>query len=253
MSNMENPEGVERLFFDLASESRMAILRALAEKNLKMNDAARKLNLTTTETFRQLQRLSEAMLVQKQPDGTYTITPCGRLTLHVSTSLEFINKYREYFVTHDVLRLPSQFLYRIGEVSGATLRTETMENINTAERITREADKYMWGGGAEHPLDIGSAVYENLPKGVKYRWLFPERFRPKQPMPPEISRVVEWRSLNDIPVNIVLTEKEAGISFCLIGGRADYAGFIGTDPTFLNWVKELFLHYWEKGTRIGPL
>jgi len=250
---MENPEGVERLFFELASESRMAILRALAEKNWKMNDAARKLNLTITETFRQLQRLSEAMLAQKQPDGTYAITPCGKLILHVSTSLEFINKHKEYFLTHDLSRLPSQFLYRLGELSGAALRTETMENINTAERITREADKYMGGGGAEEPLDIGSAVNANLPKGVKYRWRFPERFRPKQPLPPEISRVVEWRRFDGIPVNIVLTEKEAGISFCLTSGRADYAGFIGTDPAFLNWVKDLFLYYWEKGARAGPL
>jgi predicted transcriptional regulator len=26
----------------------------------------------------------------------------------------------------------------------------------------------------------------------------------------------------------------------------DYAGFLGDDPTFVNWVKELFMHYWEK-------
>jgi len=31
----------------------------------------------------------------------------------------------------------------------------------------------------------------------------------------------------------------------------DYAGFFGKDPTFLNWVKELFLYYWDKGIRQG--
>jgi predicted transcriptional regulator len=29
----------------------------------------------------------------------------------------------------------------------------------------------------------------------------------------------------------------------------DFAGFFGTDPKFLNWVKDLFLHYWNKGKR----
>jgi hypothetical protein len=32
-------------------------------------------------------------------------------------------------------------------------------------------------------------------------------------------------------------------------GRVDYAGFIGKDEIFLNWVKDLFLYYWGKGKR----
>jgi predicted transcriptional regulator len=47
---MENQESIEKLFFELASESRLGILRKLNEKNWKMNDVARKLDLTTTET-----------------------------------------------------------------------------------------------------------------------------------------------------------------------------------------------------------
>ena len=33
-----------------------------------------------------------------------------------------------------------------------------MENINAAERIAREAEKYMWGGGVEQPLNIRSTL-----------------------------------------------------------------------------------------------
>jgi len=246
---VENQERIERLYFELASESRLGILREINRQEGKMREIARKLDLTTTETFRQLQRLNEALLVQKQPDGNYTITEYGRFVLQLSASFEFIHKNRQFFSQHEFRRLPYQFLNRIGELSQATLKTDMMENINTAERITREADQYMWGGGAEQPLNIGPAVQENLPKGVKYKWLFPERFIPKQPLSPEVSRVVEWRSFEDMPVNIVLTEKEAGISFSLTGGKVDYVGFIGKDPVFLNWVKDLFLYYWEKGKR----
>jgi predicted transcriptional regulator len=57
------------------------------------------------------------------------------------------------------------------------------------------------------------------------------------------------RALFDIPAIIALTEKEAAICFRLIGGKMDYAGFIGKDPIFLNWVKDLFLYYWDKGKR----
>lgn len=247
---MENPEGIESLFFELASESRLAILRELNKKSWKMNDLARELDLTTTETFRQLQRLAETLLAQKQPEGTYGITNYGRLVLQLSPSLEFVFKHKEYCLTHDILRLPLQFLYRIGELSQATLEMDSVHNLNAAKRITAEAKQYMWGGGAEQPLDIGSELRELIPKGVKFKFIFPERFIPKQmPLPPEMAKSIEWRSIEGIPVNFVMNEKEAGISFCLTNGRADYAGFIGNDPAFLNWVKDLFNYYWDKARR----
>ncbi len=51
---------------------------------------------------------------------------------------------------------------------------------------------------------------------------------------------MEWRAIEDIPVNFVISEKEAGISFCLLDGKTDYAGFFGKDPAFMNWVKDVF-------------
>ena len=247
---MGEQERIEKLYFELASESRLGILREINVAEGKMREIARKLDLTTTETFRQLQRLNEAQLVQKQPDGNYAITEYGRFVLQLSGSFEFIYKYRQYFSTHDFRRLPYQFQNRIGELSGAFLGTDTMENINLAERVTREAEQYMWGGGAEQPLNIGPILMESIPKGVKYKFLFPQRFIQPRPLPPQMAGTIEWRSFEDLPVNIVLTEKEAGISFCLVGGKADYMGFAGKDPVFLGWVKDLFKYYWEKGKRV---
>jgi hypothetical protein len=55
-----------------------------------------------------------------------------------------------------------------------------------------------------------------------------------------------------LPVNIVLIEKEAGISFCIVGGKADYVDFAGKDPMFLGWAKDLFCYYWERGKIVTP-
>jgi predicted transcriptional regulator len=244
---LEGQERIEKLYFELASESRLGILREVNVAGGKMREIARKLDLTTTETFRQLQRLNEAQLIQKKPDGNYAISEYGRFVLQLSSSFEFIYKYRQYFSTHDFRRLPYQFQNRIGELSSAVLGTDTIENINLAERVTREAGQYMWGGGAEQPLNIGRILMESIPRGVKYKFLFPKRFIQSRPLPPQMAGAIEWRSFEDLPVNIVLTEKEAGISFCLVGGKADYMGFAGKDPVFLGWVKDLFNYYWEKG------
>jgi predicted transcriptional regulator len=215
-----------------------------------MREIARKLELTTTEAFRQLQRLNDSLLVRKKPEGTYGITEYGLLVLHFSASFEFIHNRRQYFSTHNVRTLPYQFLNRIGELSQADFKTNMMENINGAERIAREAEKYMWGGGAEQPLSIRDVLLDGISRGVKYRFLFPKRFIPKEFTIPGLAQVAEARSMENLPFNVAMNEKEAGISFQYGDGRVDYASFVGTSPVFLGWVKDVFLYYWDKGNRL---
>ena len=98
--------------------------------------------------------------------------------------------------------------------------------------------------GGEGPVNIGPSISEKTYQGVSYRLILREKSLP----PEAFQRVpnVEWRAIDDIRVSIVLSEKEGGVLFCLVGGKADYTGFGGTDPEFYSWLKELFLHYWDR-------
>jgi len=60
---------------------------------------------------------------------------------------------------------------------------------------------------------------------------------------------VETRTITDCPAMIAVTEKEAVVAFCQVDGKMDFAAFIGDDPTFHDWVRDLFLYYWQKGKR----
>ncbi|PVX23618.1 MAG: hypothetical protein CW716_11745 [Candidatus Bathyarchaeum sp.] len=239
---MENQqEGIDKLFFELASESRLDILRKLNEKSWKMNDLARKLDLTTTESFRQLQRLKEAALVEKQPDGKYAITAYGQLVLQLSASLEFVFEHKQYFLTHNVAQIPQEFVSRIGELSKASLVMGMVESVTKSSTTIGEAEQFMWGISPEPIPSPFDEVAKQIPKGVEYRIISPQ--------PPVRMPNLENRTLSDVPVIMAVTEKEATLSFRFIGGRVDYACFSGSDPMFLNWVKELFLYYWNKGKR----
>jgi predicted transcriptional regulator len=238
---MENQEGIDKLFFELASESRLSILRKLMEKDWKMNEVARKLDLTTTETFRQLQRLSEGLLVQKKPEGTYAITEYGRVVLQLSTSLGFVFRHKEYFAKHDFLWLPTQFMNRIGELSKANLMMGMVESTMKSSTLIGEAKKFMWAISPEPVPQTFDAIAEQIPKGAEYRILSPQ--------PPVKLLNLESRTLSDPPAIMAVTEKEAVICFRFIEGRVDYAGFFGKDPVFLSYVKDLFLYYWSKGRR----
>jgi len=239
---VENADRLDRLFYELSSESRLDILQVLQTESLKMQEIARQLDLTGTEAFRQLERLTAAILVQRQPDGAYALTQFGRLELHFAYSMDFILKHKQYFLTHDVWQLPQQFLNRLSEISQATLRTGLIESTFKSSQLIGEAKQYMWGVSPEPLPQAFEDIVKQIPKGVEYRILSPQ--------PPASLANLENRTLSNCPAIFALTEKEAALCLRFLDGRVDYAGFIGSDPTFLNWVKDLFLYYWEKGKRI---
>jgi predicted transcriptional regulator len=247
---LETQQGIEKLFFELASESRLSILRKLESENLKLNEIARKLDLTPTETFRQLQRLTDVLLVAKLPEGTYGITQVGRLVVRLVRPLELVFKEREYFLTHDVWRLPSRFIETFGALSGATLQIDTIEAINRGSGVLKEAKEYFWGMGESHGLtDSAAIITEQASRGIKFRFIGSKSAaQPSQGPPNAVSRSFEVRNLNgSIPAIVLLNEHMAAFGLRFVNGKLDYAGFFGEDPVFHSWVKDLFLYYWQLG------
>jgi predicted transcriptional regulator len=148
------------------------------------------------------------------------------------------------------MRLPTEFVNRIGELSQASLITDTIESLNKGERMFLEAKQFGWGiAEGVVPENMGPAMIEQMQRGVKLRFIIPQNRLSASTIPPEISEMFEIRSLPDIPAIIALTEKEAAICFRLIGGKMDYTGFYGKEPIFIDWVRDLFLYYWDKGKR----
>lgn len=245
-------EGLDRLFFELASESRLGILRELQIKSQRMQEIARKLDLTDTEAFRQLQRLSEASLIQKQPDGTYTITQYGKLVMQFSHSFNFAFKFKQCLLTRDVWRIPEQFIDRLGELSQTTLSMDTIEMVNNAEVLISGAEKYLWLIG-DRPMNLISAkADEQFQKGLTIRLLFEEHSIPYYQNIPDIKGKLEKRVVPAIPALMLINEKIASLNMLSIDGRADNAIFYGKDPKFLKWANDLFLYYWEQGKHVYP-
>jgi len=115
-------------------------------------------------------------------------------------------------------------------------------------------EEYTWGlrEGSSNDALVRPMYTVQVGKGVVFRDLFPEDPAPERGHQPEPDpKKYEGRviPLADIPAIIVLTERAAVVCFRFIGGRMDYAGFFGKDPTSLKWVKDLFLYYWDKGKR----
>ncbi len=245
---MKSQEELAKLFFELASDSRLSILKMLMSESFKMQEVARRLDVTATEAFRQLERLSATLLVARQPDGTYTITSYGKLVMQLSAPLDFVLKHREYFATHDVSALPYQFINRLGELASATLIGDTMVSLNRGQRVFIEMERFGWAiAEGVIPELMGTVMDQQVLKGIKMKFIIPIAKLPPNPL--NLANV-EIRGLPEVPAIIAVNEKEALLCLRSNSGKMDYSALHGTDPIFVGWIKDLFLYFWNQAKRI---
>lgn len=249
---MKDHEVLGKLFFELASESRLGILRELQVQGLRMQEIARKLDITDTETCRQLQRLGKARLIQKQPDGTYRLTTYAKLVLDISSPLDFISRYRKYFLVHNAFLLPIEFRARLAELSESKLISITLDHINKTTEMFLKAqkriDSVVLGGMA-----LIEILRQRSQEGVKIRWLMQESFIPKAPQV-----LSSWQKLPEIRTTpsalgyIVVTDKAASLTIRKNDGAMSYSSFYGEDASFLKWAEDLFTYEWQKAKPWHP-
>ncbi|PVX25199.1 MAG: hypothetical protein CW716_08465 [Candidatus Bathyarchaeum sp.] len=116
-----------------------------------------------------------------------------------------------------------------------------IESTTKSSQLIGDAKEFMWGVSPETLKDSPEVLAKQIPEGVTYRIISPQ--------PPARLSNLEIRTLSDVPLIMVVTEKEASLSFRFVEGRVDYASFSGVDPMFLNWIKDLFLYYWDEAER----
>jgi predicted transcriptional regulator len=224
---------LDLLFFELASESRLDILRELCGSNLKMQDLARKLDLTATEASRQLQRMSKSKLIERLPNGKYKTTEYGKLLLSLSVSMKFVFKNSDYFLEHDVWQIPMSFVHRLGELSNSVLISDLPENMLRWEKIVANAEEHLWATTPTPMAHLSRIAGEKLIMGVKVRAIFSDKVREVDVDLP-LGKGAERKTLPTIPVIILAAERDASISFPRLNGAFDHPTFFGDDPDFIK-------------------
>lgn len=246
---MDNNERLDLLFFELASEDRLSILRELNKTSLKMQDIARKLDLTATEASRQLQRMSKAELIERLPEGLYTVTQFGKLILSLSSSLEFVLKHKQYFQNHNIWRLPSSFISRLGELSQGVLLMEMGIVLVRWEELIKAAEEHLWIMTPQRIPSLVRVIEERHLQGVKLRYITTEQLVSTYTKSMLIGQNIERRIFDDFDFGILATEKEAMLGLPLMDGTPNPSGFFGHDSVFLKWVHDLFLYYWDQAKK----
>jgi predicted transcriptional regulator len=251
------------LYFELSNEDRLEILHRLRGTPMNVTSLARQLEITTQECSRHMSRLSEALLVARDPDGAYALTPYGNLSLKLLTSQSFVAEHRDYFNAHSLYAHPLELVARIGELGEGKPTGNVMVTFSLVETIMRDAEEHIYMIHDQYLLTILPLCVSAMKRGVRLRSVELESRGDRRNLNPErpgyISQEDEdffmeaWkeqysqsRFIKEIDLFLYASEKEAVIAFPLAPGGFDYLGFSSTDPTFNKYCIDFFNHYWEK-------
>lgn len=163
-------------------------------------------------------------------------------------SMEFLVKNRNYVLSHDLSRLPSEYLERVGELVNGKLVGHFNIVLEHIKKTIAEAREYLWLI-ADQPIIPTASLglgfpSRNLPvKLVIQPGYDLKTFSDAKPVLP--SRF-EIAMVNEISIAMAINEKVAGVCFPAQDGKIDFGvGFIGADDRFRSWCRDMFEHYWK--------
>jgi len=246
------------LLFEVSNEDRLGILKVLSDRALNVTNLAKELDLTNQECSRHVSRLGEVGLTWKDPDGLNHLTFYGEIVLRLLPGLEFISRQREYFTTHTLSALPTEFVGRMGELSGSTYIDDVMVVFHNIERVINEAEEYIWRLTDRILITSLDELEGAVQRGVEVRHLepknmvYPPNWSGPGPILSEASVKGKFvnRLVESADVFIAMSEKEvAAVSFPEEDGRFDYLGFSSTDEDTHEWCKDVFEYFWSRSEK----
>jgi predicted transcriptional regulator len=246
-------ERLSDLHFQLASADRRRIVEELLKEDLKLNEVAKRMGITATEAFRQLQRLTDAGLLEKMPDGRYHSTRYAKLILDASASLSFISKNREHFVDHDASLIPPEFRGRLGELINTDLLTETVPNLNRGTEAFKKAEKRIDLMVEQRLEQHNQVIKQRASEGVPVRFLMQDSLLDS--VKGELSSAKpsgEVRSVPRICAMVLLIDESMVLGLPRTDGRMDYQLFSSNDPVAVKWGDDLFEDQWKKARPWHP-
>ena len=253
-------EKVCSLFFELSNEDRLSIMLELEKEPLKLTHISKRLDMTSSETHRQLSRLSETKLVLKDVEGFFCLTSFGEQALKWIPGYTFISNNREYYQSHTLSNLPHDLLSRLGDLSGCTFSDDALVSVSHIETMIREADEYLHNIHDQFLLSAYPLASEAVKRGVQIKSIDPVVYSPSLQIKGEISeedqktlsqaleddRLIN-RKMEQFDVFLWMSEKEVAIlSFPTIDGKFDYLGFTSKNDRAHKWCDDLFRYYWER-------
>jgi len=251
-------ENLYDLLFEISNEDRHKILLMLQSEPANLTQLSKKSGLNLPETRRHVSRLMEVNLIERNPDGSYSLTLFGARILEQVEEISFFTHYKNYFLTHPMDTIPREYRVRLRDLSDSEFHDNILSFIRGIEQVIREARTEVWLLVDQFPLNHLSSILEALERGVRFRILEPrnrminpdlEALAPEESQAltrMKVTPLVEQKMLDEVNLFMYVSEKDCAVAFPTLNGEFDYKGFKSKDETPLEWCRALYQSYWDK-------
>lgn len=246
----------EKTFFELASEQRLSILFRLNEKRAKISQLAKDLDVTMQEAHRNVNRLQDAGLIEKDPEGIFSLTTFGNTIIKQIPTFNYLSKHKEYFSEHILGELPIKFVMRLGALDKCEYVKGVVTILERWKDIYREAEQYIYEIVPQVPIDLIELVLAKVKeRGVKYSYVLPRNViipKGRKDMLKKLGHnellnkgALERRMVDKVQVSVILNEKQASVMFPTQKSETDMnMMFYSTDQIFHEWCLDYFRYRW---------
>jgi predicted transcriptional regulator len=255
-------EETEEIFSSLANSQRLAILYIISNNNKKtLSSIAKELKITTQETHRNLNKLMNSNIIQKDFKGYFSLTVFGDMIIKNISAINFLSKYKRFFSEDNFHNIPIKFIQRIGALEKSDFISGFVAVIEYIKRMYQNCEKYIYSILPQVPLDlIHTAIPIVRERGLKFKHILPidalipkksEEFLKNEGYSQLLHKgIIERRMVSRTNLGMVLTENQALVMFSLSKGHVDM-NFIfcnnvsSDDGLFHEWCLDYFIEIWN--------
>jgi predicted transcriptional regulator len=251
----------EEIFSSLANSQRLAILYIISENKKTLSSIAKELKITTQETHRNLNKLMNSNIIEKDFKGYFSLTVFGDMIIKNISAINFLSKHKRFFSEHNFHNIPIKFIQRIGALEQSDFLSGFVAVIEYIKRMYQNCEKYIYSILPQVPLDlIHTAIPIVRERGLKFKHILPidalipkksEEFLENEGYSQLLHKgIIERRMVTKTNLGIVLTEHQALVMFPLSKSHVDmnfiFCNNISMDGgLFHEWCLDYFIEIWN--------
>ena len=257
-------ENTARTFFELGSAQRIAILYKIAEVKCNLARLSKDLGCTMPEIRRNIIRLTNSGMVDRESNGIFFLTTFGKTILEQIPTLDFLARNKDYFSDHTLSALPLKFIRRIGSLSNSKLISGLVSVDERLNDIYNRSQEYVYAIIPEVTIDLIESIVARLKKVENKNFRFGYIMSTHATVPKRRKQLlealgfgellkkgtVERKMVNSLLIGVVLNDEQACVMFPRIQRNnkieIDMNSMLyGDDPDFHEWCLDYYRYIWH--------
>ncbi len=241
------------------SDLRSGILISLKEGKKPLSELRDGLKISSTTAIHALRELEKGNLVFQDEAKDYTLTNIGKIAalklLDALEAIDVLDKYADFWLTHDISHIPEHFLEKIGELKESSLMeapvtdvlkilTDFVELLKNSKEIRGVTSMFIPEFGSlikeltiDKHIDVEIVITKEILDGIDKKVL-KEVFNDKS------SKLKLYLMQDDVKAAFTVTESLLSFGLFHFDGTYDWSkDIIDTTEEGIRWGLDLFEWY----------